>query len=118
MARNRSAANRGRFNSSRIPKRLKRQSLAVEEFNSRERQAESEVFFARTTYRRLVLAAVLSVRFNATFPLDGFRDWYVISGIPVQMSRHTCMGRSMTRVVMDHIGYLPGAPSDDCQRYL
>jgi hypothetical protein len=84
----------------------KRASLAVEDFNARERQAEYERYHTETA-RRLFIAIVLSVRMNATFPLDGFRDWYMISNIPVELSRHTRMGRTMTRIVMEHLGYTP-----------
>lgn len=39
--------------------------------------------------------------FNATFRMPGFPNWYLISAVPVELSRYTERGRSMTAVVME-----------------
>lgn len=75
---------------------------AVEEFNRREREREQGWLRAR-------LGAVRS--FSSEAPLlalmvavQGYLNWYMISAHPVELSRHTEMGRSQTAVVMAHIG--------------
>lgn len=35
-------------------------------------------------------------------PVEGYPDWYIVSGIPVELSRHMQM-RTMTAVVMEHM---------------
>jgi hypothetical protein len=36
-------------------------------------------------------------------PIKGYPDWYTVSAIPVELSRHTEGIRTMTAVVMEHI---------------
>lgn len=77
-------------------------SIAVEEFNEREAQLEYEAYHVEAG-KRFVITTILAERLCATFPLEGFRAWFVISGHPVEISRHTQIGRTMTAVVMAHI---------------
>jgi hypothetical protein len=41
-------------------------------------------------------------------PIPGYPDWFQISGVPVELSRHT-RRRTHTRGVMDMLGYAPTA---------
>jgi hypothetical protein len=101
MARNRCSAARGRFNT-RSVERVTLASFEVEEFNERERQAEYERYHELSA-EQFVAAILVAVRLCATIPLRGYKFWWMISGHPVQLSRHTQLGRTMTAVVMRHI---------------
>ncbi len=40
-------------------------------------------------------------------PIRGWPEWFVISDLPVEISRHTGGQTCMTRVVMNSLGYEP-----------
>jgi hypothetical protein len=97
MARNRNPAARNRFNSH------SRNSVQVEDWNYEESRREYAASHPYSAANLPPLEALL----ESAEPIRGFRDWFLISRIPVELSRHTQIGKTMTRVVMDMLGYRP-----------
>jgi hypothetical protein len=69
--------------------------IAVACINQAEADASKARLLATLKPKRRLIAAV----FYSTIPLAGFKDWWLISGIPVELSRHT-RSRCMTGLVM------------------
>jgi hypothetical protein len=77
-------------------------------FNKQE--AEREYYAAHGTHRdesAAILHPLYAQRekreFFATLPIAGFLYWFMISAIPVQLSRYTEIGRTQTAYVMSRM---------------
>jgi hypothetical protein len=84
-------------------------SYSVEEFNRREREAERAALLARVGAISGMISGINDFKaeyriLSGLVAVAGYLNWYVISGHYVELSRHTEIGKSMTRVVMDRIG--------------
>lgn len=75
---------------------------AVEEFNRREREREQNWLPDRIGCVRSFAAEAPIIAVMVA--IQGYLNWYLISNLPVELSRHTEIGRTMTAVVMSHIG--------------
>ena len=75
---------------------------AVEEFNRREREREHNWLSDRIGAVRSFAAEAPLI--SVMVAIQGYLNWYLISNLPVELSRHTEIGRTMTAVVMSHIG--------------
>ena len=72
---------------------------AVEEFNRQEQQREAEWLQERIGAVQSVVSETPVIAIMLA--IQGYINWYLISGHPVLLNRHTQMGRSQTAIVMD-----------------
>lgn len=71
----------------------------TEEFNRRELEREKLWLAERIGAVRSFATEVPVI--SLMVAIQGYINWYLISGHPVEMSRHTQIGRTMTAIVME-----------------
>jgi hypothetical protein len=107
MSRNLSAARRREIKARKFS--AYSAALETQNWNELERERELQAIEQRAA-AALGLALLLARSLRATWPIAGVLDWWLISGHPVELSRHTCRGRgrTMTAVVCEHIEVAAG----------
>jgi hypothetical protein len=78
-------------------------SFMVEWFNRQENERMYQAAHASAAMPHPLYAQPEKRKFYATLPIAGYLNWFMISAIPVQMSRHTEIGRSQTAYVMSRM---------------
>jgi hypothetical protein len=78
-------------------------SSMVEWFNRQENERLYQMAHASAAMPHPLYAQPEKRKFYATLPIAGYLNWFMISAIPVQMSRYTEMGRSQTAYVMSRM---------------
>jgi hypothetical protein len=78
-------------------------SPMVEWFNRQENERLYQMAHASAAMPHPLYAQPEKRKFYATLPIAGYLNWFMISAIPVQMSRHTELGRSQTAYVMSRM---------------
>ena len=78
-------------------------SPMVEWFNRQENARLYQVAHASAAMPHPLYAQPSHRKFYATLPIAGYLNWFMISAIPMQMSRHTELGKSQTAYVMSRM---------------
>lgn len=94
---------RNRSRAKRAEVRAKFVSPLVDWFNRQENEREQADLLRRCSASPLNPYIAEKRAFYATLPLVGFLRWFLISAIPVELSRHTEIGRTQTAVVMERL---------------
>lgn len=87
----------------RAVRRRYNESMLVREFNEMERLREKEAkeaFYSAAPMNPLIAQ---HREFYATLPILGFFFWFKISNLPVELSRHTQIGSTMTAFAMSRM---------------
>lgn len=78
-------------------------SPMVEWFNRQENERMYQMAHASSAMPHPLYSQPEKRQFYATLPIAGYLNWFMISAIPVQMSRYTELGRSQTAYVMSRM---------------